>query len=173
MLLVFGAPCRYPTLAGLEHGRTIPLPVISWIGISHCSEPLTDPGQCVMLLRPQRGRNSQARGGIGRAHARRHRPPRHRTRRVVAAGDSQATDLEGKRLELLCELVSARSWHEALLALRHARAFQRYTKTGVFVCVRTLFVTLPSTTAESPPRPCDAMTMRSQFLSEAVAIMAS
>ena len=49
---------------------------------------------------------------------------------------------------------------------------QRYTKTGVFVCVRTLFVTLPSTTAESPPRPCDAMTMRSQSLSEAAAIMA-
>jgi len=39
---------------------------------------------------------------------------------------------------------------------------QRYTKTGVFVCVRTLFVTLPSTTADSPPRPCDPMTMRSQ-----------
>ena len=49
---------------------------------------------------------------------------------------------------------------------------QRYTKTGVFVCVRTLFVTLPSTTADSPPRPCDAMTMRSQPLSEAAAIMA-
>src|SRR5688500_14156300 len=29
---------------------------------------------------------------------------------------------------------------------------QRYTKTGIFVCVRTLFVTLPSTTADSPPR---------------------
>jgi len=38
---------------------------------------------------------------------------------------------------------------------------QRYTKMGVFVCVRTLFVTLLSTTAESPPRPCDAMTMTS------------
>src|SRR5262249_13779025 len=49
---------------------------------------------------------------------------------------------------------------------------QRYTKMGVFVCVRTLFVTLPSTTADSPPRPCDAMTMRSQPLSEAAAIMA-
>src|SRR5215831_8010008 len=47
---------------------------------------------------------------------------------------------------------------------RPARAFQRYTKTGVFVCVRTLFVTLPSTIAESPPRPCDPMTMRSQPL---------
>ena len=55
---------------------------------------------------------------------------------------------------------------------RPARAFQRYTKTGVFVCVRTLFVTLPSTIAESPPRPCDPMTMRSQPLSEAAAIMA-
>src|SRR5262245_23854577 len=49
---------------------------------------------------------------------------------------------------------------------------QRYTKTGVFVCVSTLFVTLPSTTAASPPRPCDPMTMRSQPLSEAAAIMA-
>src|SRR5262249_26840577 len=50
---------------------------------------------------------------------------------------------------------------------------QRYTRTGVFVCVRTLFVTLPSTIADSPPRPCDPMTMRSQPLSEAAAIMAS
>src|SRR5262249_32400527 len=49
---------------------------------------------------------------------------------------------------------------------------QRYTKPGVLVCVRTLFVTLPSTTADSPPRPCDAMTMRSQPLSEVAAIMA-
>jgi hypothetical protein len=49
---------------------------------------------------------------------------------------------------------------------------QRYTKTGIFVCVRTLFVTLPSTTADSPPRPCDAMAMRSQPLSEAAATMA-
>ena len=46
---------------------------------------------------------------------------------------------------------------------------QRYTKTGVFVCVKTLFVTLPSTTADSPPRPCDAMTMRSQPRSAAAA----
>ena len=49
---------------------------------------------------------------------------------------------------------------------------QRYTKTGIFVCVRTLFVTLPSTTADSPPRPCDVMAIRSQPLSEAAAIMA-
>jgi len=60
----------------------------------------------------------------------------------------------------------------AQMSLCHAPRIQRYTKTGVFVCVRTLFVTLPSTTAESPPRPCDAMTMRSQPLSAAVAIMA-
>ena len=32
------------------------------------------------------------------------------------------------------------------------------------MCVSTLFVTLPSTTADSPLRPCDAMTMRSQPL---------
>jgi inner membrane component-like transport protein len=55
---------------------------------------------------------------------------------------------------------------------RRSSSLQRYTKTGVFVCVRTLFVTLPSTIAESPPRPCDPMTMRSQRLSEAAAIMA-
>jgi hypothetical protein len=48
----------------------------------------------------------------------------------------------------------------------------RYTKTGVFVCVSTLLVTLPSTTADSPPRPCDPMTMRSLPRSEAAAIMA-
>jgi hypothetical protein len=26
VLLVFGAPCQLPSLAGQEHGRTIPLP---------------------------------------------------------------------------------------------------------------------------------------------------
>jgi len=29
VLLVFGAPFQLPLLAGPEHGRTIPLPVIS------------------------------------------------------------------------------------------------------------------------------------------------
>ena len=38
------------------------------------------------------------------------------------------------------------------------------------MCVSTLFVTLPSTTAERPLRPCDDMTMRSQPLSLAAAI---
>jgi len=68
-------------------------------------------------------------------------------------------------------LIGTTSLGGAVVFTSRAR-IQRYTKTGVFVCVRTLFVTLPSTTAESPLRPCDDMTMRSQPLSEAVAIMA-
>jgi hypothetical protein len=41
VLLVFGAPCQRNLLAGQEHGRTIPLPVLSWGEIPHRSEPLT------------------------------------------------------------------------------------------------------------------------------------
>jgi hypothetical protein len=40
VLLVFGAPCQLPLLAGPEHGRTIPLAVIGGIEIPHC-KPLT------------------------------------------------------------------------------------------------------------------------------------
>jgi GNAT superfamily N-acetyltransferase len=53
-----------------------------------------------------------------------------------------------------------------------AGRFQRHTNTGVFVFVSTLFVTLPRTIADSPLRPCDAITIRSQPLSVAVAMMA-
>src|SRR5215211_4522486 len=49
---------------------------------------------------------------------------------------------------------------------------QRQTRTGMLVWVRTLLVVLPSRIAESPPRPCDAMTMTSQPLSTAVAMIA-
>ena len=41
MLLVFGAPSQLRLLVGLEHGRTIPLAVISRAEIPHCNEPLT------------------------------------------------------------------------------------------------------------------------------------
>jgi hypothetical protein len=41
VLLVFGAPCQHLMLAGQEHGRTIPLPVISRVEIPHRGEPLT------------------------------------------------------------------------------------------------------------------------------------
>ena len=40
MLLVFGAPCQHLTLAGLEHGRTIPLADLGRIEIPHCGKPL-------------------------------------------------------------------------------------------------------------------------------------
>ena len=49
---------------------------------------------------------------------------------------------------------------------------QRHTNTGVFVYVSTLFVTLPSKIADSPLRPCDAITIRSQPRSVAAAMMA-
>jgi hypothetical protein len=34
VLLVFGAPSQLPSLAGLEHGRTIPLAVVSALTLS-------------------------------------------------------------------------------------------------------------------------------------------
>src|SRR4029434_1913765 len=37
VLLVFGAPCQLPLLAEPEHGRTIPLAVISRAEIPQCS----------------------------------------------------------------------------------------------------------------------------------------
>src|SRR5215472_1122338 len=37
MLLVFGAPCQLPLLAGPEHGRTIPLADIEGTEIPQCS----------------------------------------------------------------------------------------------------------------------------------------
>ena len=48
----------------------------------------------------------------------------------------------------------------------------RQTSTGIVLCVRTLVVSLPSTRAETPLRPCDAMQIRSHCLSRAVAMIA-
>ena len=49
---------------------------------------------------------------------------------------------------------------------------QRYTSTGIFECVSTLTVSLPRTTADTPRRPCDAITIKSHFLAEAASIIA-
>jgi Histidine kinase-, DNA gyrase B-, and HSP90-like ATPase len=40
-------------------------------------------------------------------------------------------------------------------------AGHRWTSTGILQCVRTLIVSLPSTIADMPWRPCEAMTIRS------------
>jgi len=37
VLLVFGAPCQLPLLAGPEHGRTIPLADIDGTEVPQCS----------------------------------------------------------------------------------------------------------------------------------------
>jgi len=37
VLLVFGAPCQLPLLAGPEHGRTIPLAVMSVSLLLRCT----------------------------------------------------------------------------------------------------------------------------------------
>ena len=50
---------------------------------------------------------------------------------------------------------------------------QRYTSTGIFECVSTLTVSLPRTTAETPRRPCDAITIKSHLLAEAASMIAS
>jgi hypothetical protein len=49
VLLVFGAPCQPPLLAGLEHGRTIPLAVIIRIEIPQCSSLQHHGGVCFQL----------------------------------------------------------------------------------------------------------------------------
>src|SRR5215831_19390814 len=49
---------------------------------------------------------------------------------------------------------------------------QRYTSTGIFECVSTLTVSLPRTTAETPRRPCDAITIKSHFLASVASIIA-
>jgi hypothetical protein len=48
---------------------------------------------------------------------------------------------------------------------------QRYT-TGIFECVSTLTVSLPRTTAETPRRPCEAITIKSHFLASAASMIA-
>ena len=52
-------------------------------------------------------------------------------------------------------------------------SIHRQTTTGMDVCANTLVVTLPSTMAAMPVLPWEAMTMRSQPLSFAVATMDS
>jgi energy-coupling factor transporter ATP-binding protein EcfA2 len=49
VLLDFGAPGQLRSLAGLEHGRTIPLAAVSRSEIPQCSNLLTDPAQFDML----------------------------------------------------------------------------------------------------------------------------
>jgi hypothetical protein len=49
---------------------------------------------------------------------------------------------------------------------------QRYTSTGIFECVSTLTVSLPRTTAETPRRPCEAITIKSHLLAEAASMIA-
>ena len=51
-------------------------------------------------------------------------------------------------------------------------AAHRCTSTGILQCVRTLTVSLPRTIAEMPWRPCEAMTIRSQFFNCAVSMIA-
>jgi hypothetical protein len=48
----------------------------------------------------------------------------------------------------------------------------RYTSTGIFECVSTLTVSLPRTTAETPRRPCEAITIKSHFLASAASMIA-
>jgi hypothetical protein len=50
---------------------------------------------------------------------------------------------------------------------------QRYTSTGILVCVSTLFVSLPITRAAIPRRPWEAMKITSQPGSVAVLIISS
>ena len=48
----------------------------------------------------------------------------------------------------------------------------RTTSTGMVLCVSTLTASLPSTIAEIPRRPCEAMTIRSHDFRAAVSMMA-
>ena len=51
-------------------------------------------------------------------------------------------------------------------------ARHRCTSTGILQWVRTLTVSLPSTIADMPWRPCEAMTIRSQSFDPAVSMIA-
>jgi hypothetical protein len=57
---------------------------------------------------------------------------------------------------------------DALSAEEHP---QRYTSTGISECVSTLTVSLPRTTAETPRRPCEAITIKSHPLAEAASMI--
>jgi hypothetical protein len=49
---------------------------------------------------------------------------------------------------------------------------QRHTSTGILLWVRTFAVSLPSSSADSPRLPCEAMTMRSHLFERAVPMIA-
>ena len=83
-----------------------------------------------------------------------------RLRSAMAADAWRAGMLRGAA-RLSCLISSPNRWH------------QWQTRTGIFVCVSTLVVTLPSTIAAIPLLPCEAMTMRSQPLCLAASMMAS
>lgn len=59
-------------------------------------------------------------------------------------------------------------YRELILAVQ-----ERWTSTGMLLCVRTFTVSLPRTIADIPRRPCEAMTMRSQLLPSAVSMIAA
>jgi len=91
-------------------------------------------------------------------------------------------DLETERRPVikLTELAPNGAWH---VGIPRSSAFgdaerrseehpQRYTSTGIFECVSTLTVSLPRTTAETPRRPCEAITIKSHFLASAASMIA-
>jgi hypothetical protein len=53
-----------------------------------------------------------------------------------------------------------------------AAVYYRCTSTGMLVCVSTFFVSLPISIAVKPRQPCDAITIKSQFLDVAVSMIA-
>src|SRR5207245_5953232 len=65
-----------------------------------------------------------------------------------------------------CKRASPPGLHGPISSRNRSRQWQ--TSTGIFVCVSTLVVTLPSTIAAIPLLPCEAMKMGSQPLFLAV-----
>src|SRR6516225_3851961 len=68
----------------------------------------------------------------------------------------------------------SRGFHTASTLSRPGRRYEpsdftreRYPSTGICECVGTFTVSLPRTTAETPRRPCEAITIRSHFLASA------
>lgn len=57
-------------------------------------------------------------------------------------------------------------------AIHHCDSPHRTTNTGMVVCASTFTVSLPSTMAEIPRRPCEAMAIRSHPLDVAVSMIA-
>jgi hypothetical protein len=60
--------------------------------------------------------------------------------------------------------------HQGLTLTTHS---QRTTSTGRVVWVRTFIVSLPRSMAETPRRPCEAMTIKSHRLASAISMMIS